>query len=151
MPPNHSPVLFVIVLVQSIVSVAFYIAGATLTSAMIADVVEDGELKTGRRAEGLFFSASIMVAKAVSGIGLFAASAILGFIRFPTGMRPDQVAPGTLTHLAFTYAPIYAGLYAVGLSLLMGYKITRASHAETLTLLAAKAEAVTGDPSQRLA
>ena len=151
MPPNHSTALFVIVLIQSIVSVAFYIAGATLTSAMIADVVEDGELKTGRRAEGLFFSASIMVAKAVSGIGLFAASAILGFIRFPTGMRPDQVAPSTLTHLAFTYAPIYAGLYAIGLTLLMGYKITRASHAETLTLLAAKAEAVSGDPSQRLA
>jgi Na+/melibiose symporter-like transporter len=118
---------------------------------MIADVVEDGELRTGRRAEGLFFSASIMVAKAVSGIGLFAASAILGFIHFPTGLRPDQVAPGTLTHLAFTYAPIYAGLYAVGLTLLMGYKITRVSHAETLTLLAAKAEAVSGDPSQRLA
>ena len=151
MPPNHSPALFVIVLAQSIVSVAFYIAGATLTSAMIADVVEDGELKTGRRAEGLFFSASIMVAKAVSGIGLFAASAILGLIGFPTGMRPDQVGAPVLQHLALTYAPIYAGLYAIGLALLTGYRITRDSHAETLSLLAAKAEAVSGDPSQRLA
>ncbi|HEY2482384.1 MAG TPA: MFS transporter, partial [Caulobacteraceae bacterium] len=113
MPPNHSLALFVIVLVQSIVAVAFYIAGATLTSAMIADVVEDGELKTGRRAEGVFFSASIMVAKAVSGIGLFAASAILGLISFPTGIRPDQVAPSVLSHLALTYAPIYAGLYVI--------------------------------------
>jgi Na+/melibiose symporter-like transporter len=151
MPPNHSLALFVVILIQSIVSVAFYIAGATLTSAMIADVVEDGELRTGRRAEGVYFSASIMVAKAVSGIGLFAASAILGFIRFPTGIRPDLVAPSVLTHLALTYAPIYLGLYVIGLTLLMGYRITRASHAETLTLLAAKAEAVTGDPSQRLA
>jgi Na+/melibiose symporter-like transporter len=145
MPPNHSPALFVIILVQSVVSVSFYIAGATLTSAMIADVVEDGELRTGRRAEGLYFSASIMVAKAVSGVGLFAASAILGLIAFPTGVRPDQVSAPVLQHLALTYAPIYAGLYAIWLTLLLGYRITRASHAETLSLLAAKAELVSGD------
>lgn len=141
MPPNHTPAVFMIVLIQSIISVAFYIAGATLTSAMIADVVEDGELRTGRRSEGLYFSASIMVAKAVSGIGLFAASAILGLIRFPIGLRPDLAPAGVLTNLALTYAPIYAGLYAIGMILLLGYKITRSSHAETLTLLAARAEA----------
>jgi Na+/melibiose symporter-like transporter len=61
------------------------------------------------------------------------------------------VAPSVLTNLALTYAPIYLGLYIIGLTLLMGYRITRASHAETLSLLAAKAEAVAGDPSQRLA
>ncbi|HEY2176960.1 MAG TPA: MFS transporter, partial [Caulobacteraceae bacterium] len=142
MPPNHSPALFWIILVQSIVSVAFYIAGSTLTSAMIADVVEDGELKTGRRAEGVYFSASIMISKAVSGAGLFAASAILGLIAFPTGVRPDHVPPAVLSHLAMTYAPIYAGLTAIGMSLLMGYQITRASHAETLETLAARAEAL---------
>lgn len=141
MPPNHTPAVFWIVLAQSIVSVAFYIAGSTLTSAMIADVVEDGELRTGRRSEGLYFSASIMIAKAVSGIGLFAASAILGLIQFPIGLRPDQAPPGVLTSLALTYAPIYAGLYVIGLTLLSGYKITRASHAQTLALLAARAEA----------
>ena len=151
MPPNHDPAVFVIVLIQSIVQVSFGIAGATLVSAMIADVVEDGELKTGRRSEGLFFSASIMVAKAVSGFGIFAASGILALVRFPTGVSPDHIAPQVLRHLALTYAPVYVGLYAIGLFLMMGYKITRASHAETLTLLAAKAEAVTGDPSPRLA
>jgi glycoside/pentoside/hexuronide:cation symporter, GPH family len=56
MPPNHSQALFAIIFGQSIVSVALGIAGSTMVSAMIADVVEDGELKTGRRAEGLFFS-----------------------------------------------------------------------------------------------
>jgi Na+/melibiose symporter-like transporter len=141
MPPNHTPALFWLVLIQSIVSVAFYIAGATLISAMIADVVEDGELRTGRRSEGLYFSASIMIAKAVSGIGLFAARAILGLIHFPTGVRPDQAPASVLMNLALTYAPIYAGLYAIGMILLLGYGITRASHAQTLAVLAARAEA----------
>ncbi len=50
MPPNHSPALFAVIFLQAITTTAFYIAATTLLSAMIADVVEDGELKTGRRA-----------------------------------------------------------------------------------------------------
>lgn len=143
--PNHSPLLFEIILVQSIVSTALYIAASTLMSAMIADVVEDGELKTGRRAEGLFFSASTLVAKAVSGMGILFAAAILSFIHFPIGTRPGQVPFPIIRDLALTYMPIIVLLYGTALVLLTGYKITRASHAETLVLLAAEAErAATG-------
>ena len=51
MPANHTPALIVIIFCQVIVSTALYIAATTLISAMIADVVEDSQLKTGRRAE----------------------------------------------------------------------------------------------------
>jgi GPH family glycoside/pentoside/hexuronide:cation symporter len=71
MPPNHSPALMVIIFVQTIISTALSIAASTLVAAMIADVVEDSELKTGRRSEGLFFSAASLIAKAVSGVGIF--------------------------------------------------------------------------------
>jgi len=138
-PHNHTQAIFILILAQSVLSVAFGIAGQTLVSAMIADVVEDGELKTGRRSEGVYFSASIMVSKAVSGLGIFAASGVLAFIRFPTGVSPDLVSLDVLRRLALTYAPIYAGLYGVGFALIMGYKITRASHAATLVSLAARA------------
>ena len=140
MPPNHTTALFAIIFVQSIVSTALGIAAATMISAMIADVVEDGELKTGRRAEGLFFSASSLVAKAVSGVGIFAASMILALIHFPAGARPGEVSPQIIRNLALVYAPIILGLYTLGLLLMLGYRITRASHEETLTLLAAEAE-----------
>ena len=81
--PNHSTALFVVILAQSILSVALGIGASTLLGSMIADVVEDGELKTGRRSEGLFFSASTLVLKAVSGIGIFAAGSILTLVHFP--------------------------------------------------------------------
>jgi Na+/melibiose symporter-like transporter len=142
LPPNHTPALFLIVFVQSIISTSFGIAAASLVSAMIADVVEDGELKTGRRAEGLFFSASTLVAKAVSGIGIFAASAILTLIHFPAGAKPGQVPHEVIQNLALVYSPIILALYGLGLILMMGYGITRQSHALTLTLLAAEAERV---------
>jgi Na+/melibiose symporter-like transporter len=142
MPANHSPALFPIIFVQSIVSIALGIGASTLLSAMIADVVEDGELKTGRRSEGLFFSASSLVAKAVSGVGIFAASMILALIRFPAGATPGHVPAETLRDLALVYAPILLVLYGLGLWLLTGYRITRASHAATLDLLAAQAARV---------
>lgn len=145
MPPNHTPVLFAIIFGQAIVSVALGIAGTTLVSAMIADVVEDGELKTGRRAEGLFFSASSLVAKAVSGVGIFAASMILSVIHFPTGARPGHVPASVVRDLALVYAPVVLTLYAAGLLLMRGYRITRASHAQTLERLAARAAAAAED------
>jgi Na+/melibiose symporter-like transporter len=140
-PANHTEALFLLVLAQSVISVAFYIAGATLVSAMIADVVEEGELRTGRRAEGVYFSASIMVSKATSGLGIFAASGVLAFIHFPTGVRPDAVPASTLINLALAYGPLYTALYVIGLLLMLGYEITRTSHAETLQALAARAPA----------
>ena len=143
LPPNHTPALLVIVIVQSIISTAFTIAASTLISAMIADVVEDGELKTGRRSEGLFFSASTLVTKAVSGIGIFAASALLALAHFPEGARPGHVPAEIIRHLGLVYVPTLLVLHLLGLMLLLGYRITRASHTDTLTKLAAKAEAVT--------
>ena len=104
---------------------------------MIADVVEDGELKTGRRAEGLFFSASTLVTKAVSGIGIFAASAILAVVRFPAAAKPGTIPPEVLQRLGLVYIPTLLVLYAVAIVLLTGYRITRDSHNETLRLLAA--------------
>jgi GPH family glycoside/pentoside/hexuronide:cation symporter len=142
-PANHTPALFYIVVCQSVVSTSFTIAAATLVSAMIADVVEDGELKTGRRSEGLFFSASTLVTKAVSGIGIFAASTILALVHFPAGAKPGQVPDAVIRHLGMVYVPTLVVLHLVGLALLFGYGITRASHADTLVKLAAKAERAT--------
>jgi Na+/melibiose symporter-like transporter len=138
LPANHTPALFQIVFVQSIFSVALGIAATTLIGAMVADVVEDGEWKSGRRSEGLFFSASSLTAKAVSGVGIFAASMILLLVHFPANARPGQVPEAIIRNMVLVYLPILIGFYVVGLILLRGYGITRVSHAETLDKLAAR-------------
>jgi Na+/melibiose symporter-like transporter len=107
---------------------------------MIADVVEDSELRTGRRSEGLLFSASSLVAKAVSGIGIFASGLLLLAIHFPRKAQPGHVPPEVIRHLALVYVPTIFILYGLALTFLMGYRITRASHQETLERLAANAE-----------
>ena len=141
-PPNHSPALLPILIAQTVISTALSIGGSTLMTSMIADVVEDSELRTGRRSEGLLFSASAFVAKAVSGIGIFASGMLLLAIHFPRKAQPGQVPPEVIHHLALVYVPTIWTLYGLALTFLMGYRITRASHHETLQRLAAEAERV---------
>ena len=142
MPPNHSAALVAIIFCTSIVGTAFGIVSATMLSSMIADVVEASELKTGRRSEGLFFAASTFVSKAVSGFGILAAATIVELVHLRAGANPASVPPEVARHLALVYCPTIIVLYAAALVLLTGYRITRASHRETLQQLAAESEAV---------
>src|SRR5690606_21936435 len=56
-PSNESAAIFPTIFVTNILSVGLGIIANILFSSMIADVVEDAELKTGRRQEGVFFAA----------------------------------------------------------------------------------------------
>jgi glycoside/pentoside/hexuronide:cation symporter, GPH family len=145
MPPNHSLLLLQIIFCTSVAGVTFGIISATTGSSMIADVVEPSQLKTGRRSEGLFFAASAFVAKATSGFGILAGSLIVSAVHLAPGADPDKVAPHVMRDFALIYVPTLVALYAISFVLLSGYRITRASHAETLQQLAAEAEAA-GQP-----
>jgi Na+/melibiose symporter-like transporter len=144
MPPNHTPQLLAVLFCTSVIGVALGIVSSTMGASMVADVVEASQLKTGRRSEGLFFAASAFVAKATSGFGIFAASMIVATIALKPGTDPSRVPPEVMRQLALTYVPTLIGLYAVAFVLLSGYRITRASHRETLQQLAAEAAETTG-------
>ena len=136
MPPNHTAALYAIIFAVSVIGVTFGIVSLTMGGAMIADVVEVAELKTGRRSEGLFFAASTFVNKAVSGLGVLGASILIQAIGLKSGADPATVPPAVLRHLALLYCPLALVLYATAFTLLFGYKITRASHQDTLQRLA---------------
>lgn len=143
-PPNGSPILYPILWCQGVISTGFTITGNILTTSMIADVVEDSELRTGRRSEGLFFAASAFVAKAVTGIGIFTSSMLLSAANFPQGARPGEVDPHVIRQLGLVYVPTAIILYALSVAFMSGYKITRESHAESVRKLAAASDLETG-------
>jgi len=147
-PANDSPLIFGTIFVTNIFYVGIGIVANILFSSMIADVVEDAELKTGRRQEGLFFAAIAFANKATTGLGIFASGLIIGAIGFPTGAKPGSVDPEILGRLGLVYAPTQAVLYGAAALLLLGYGITRTSHMETLRKLAAAADlAQEGEPA----
>ncbi|HZZ31817.1 MAG TPA: MFS transporter, partial [Phenylobacterium sp.] len=142
LPPNGSPVIFPMLLALGVATVCLGTAGAILMASMIADIVEDSELRTGRRSEGLFFAAAAFINKAVSGVGIFASGMLLAAIHFPQHARPGHVDPQIVRDLGLIYAPVTVALYGLALFCLTRYGITRQGHAETLRELVAKAERV---------
>lgn len=140
MPPNHSHLLLLVIFCTSVVGVSLGIVSGAMGASMIADVVEASQLRTRRRNEGLFFAASAFVSKATSGFGILAASTVVAVIALKPGTDPSHVPPEVMRHLATIYIPLQIGLYALAFVLLSGYGITRASHQETLSQLAAEAE-----------
>jgi len=147
-PANDSPILFGTIFATTILSVGLGIIANILFSSMIADVVEDSELKTGRRQEGVFFAAIAFASKSTTGFGIFAAGLIISAINFPKGVKPGAIDPAVLSSLGTVYVPTQIVLYGVATLLLFGYGITRASHHETLRKLTAAADLVSeGEPA----
>ncbi len=135
-PENGHPAVLPILFIQTMVSVTFASIAAVLHSSMIADVVEATELRNGRRSEGLFFAANIFVAKAVSGIGIFASSMVLLVIGFPEQAVPGEVSEAVVRNLGLVYLPALGVIYLMAILCLNFFRITRQSHEATLEALA---------------
>jgi Na+/melibiose symporter-like transporter len=135
-PENGTDTLFWTLVVFNTVEVTLIIMSSSLIAAMIADVVEDSEVKTGRRSEGIFFAANSFAQKAVNGLGVVVAGQILAIIQFPTKAKPGQVPEETLFDLAYIYVPTLLFFYLFALAILSVYKINREDHSENLRKLA---------------
>jgi glycoside/pentoside/hexuronide:cation symporter, GPH family len=134
-PANGSPMLMPTLAVINTILVALFIVASILITSMLADVVEESEVKTGRRSEGVFFAANAFVQKSVSGIGIFASTLLLNAIDFPRGAQPGEVAPETVRNLGLVYAPTFVVLFLLMLGCVATYRISRATHEENLQRL----------------
>jgi GPH family glycoside/pentoside/hexuronide:cation symporter len=136
MPPNSTWELTWVLFAFGCVTSPMGIGASILVSSMIADVVEDSELRTGKRSEGLFFSAAAFVNKAISGMGVLGAGLILFAIAFPPHAAPGHVDAPILRNLALLYVPVTIGLYAVAITFMSFYKISKTTHEDNLRKLA---------------
>ena len=57
--------------------------GIVAIMSMIGDVVDENEMLTGKREEGLYYSARAFFAKAAYSFGHFFAGVVIGFVRAP--------------------------------------------------------------------
>ncbi|MBY0277448.1 MFS transporter [Candidatus Binatia bacterium] len=138
-PENHSAGLMPALLVTNLFALTLTIASSIVSSSMIADIVEDSELTTGRRSEGTFFAAMSFVQKTVGGFGIFTSTVLLGVIGFPQGAKPGEVSPDVVRSLGVVYTPMIVALYLVSIAFLALYPISRAKHEENLRRLAESA------------
>ncbi len=134
-PENHTPYLFPMMVVHSIISVTLIIMFGIVQSSMLADIVEESELATGRREEGLFFAARTFAAKATSGIGTLFTGVALDLIQFPRGAASGDVPAEAVFNLGLIYGPLLMVFYLLALGSMCFYRITRRGHEQHLQVL----------------
>ena len=136
LPPNGSPILFGLLFFERSVSAVLGIATLVLFASMIADVVEDNAVRTGRRSEGLFYAGMSFITKVLQGAGVVLAGLLASSLGSPSSGHVD---PEAVRHLAKLYLPALLVLYGTGMLVLSRYPITRAQHEHNLRRLAESA------------
>lgn len=137
-PSNDSPYLLPVLCVHVVINVAAGIIVFSTLSSMIMDLVEDIQLETGRREEGILFSARSFADKAISGFGLTIAGVILSVIAFPSSTEIREIYDGTvpaeiLANLALWYIPICIVAFGSALVMVRGYSLSRSEHEKNVT------------------
>jgi Na+/melibiose symporter-like transporter len=117
-----------------------FIVGGVMLDSMMADIVEDSEIKTDRRSEGLFYAARSFAAKAVSAMGIFIAGFIVTMVGLDGIKDVADMTDAMRFDLASFFLPIYCGLYLLGLYLISKYRIDRATHNANLESLSRKSQ-----------
>lgn len=108
------------------------------TASMLADVVEDSAVETGRHAAGTFFSASSFMQQCSNAVGIFLAGQVLAASGFPERADPATISDATVDSLLLHYIPTSLGLWTVGALILLFYPITRARHESNVEILRAR-------------
>ena len=136
LPEGPTPFVFWFVLVTGTIDVGLIICFQILAASMMSDLVEQAELKTGRRSEGIFFAASTFINKMVAGLGVMAATLVLTLAQFPAGADPSQVPPDAVWRLGAYYVPSILVLWLSMMAAISTYQLDRAGHEENLRELA---------------
>ncbi len=135
--PGH-PLLVPTLLVINAIYGAMVAISLMTTSSMLADVVEDDAVKSGRHNAGIYFAANSFAVQCAAGLGILAAGIVLETSRFPVGLKPEAVTRAMTDSLIAHYVPMVMALWGIGCLVLWFYPITEAKHLENVEKLRAR-------------
>jgi len=147
LPENGDPLLLVILVANGVFTAGVAVVQGIIASSIVADLLDDHELRTGYRQEAMFNAALSFSGKAVSGLGAIMGGLIITSIAFPTGLEPGEVPGDAILRLGVVVGVAVPALYAIPIAMITRYRITRERHAEIRRLLdARRTEAASDEP-----
>lgn len=135
LPPNGTDLLYMIVVGVTIIDLALIIAYQMLAASMVADIVEQNELATGRRSEGIYFAGISFMRKLAQGMGVLTASGVLAVASITPGMRSSEASDEAIRILGWGYALSLLTLWTIMMICISFYKISREDHEANLEAL----------------
>jgi len=113
-------------------------AAHLLPDSLFPDVIEWDELRTGRRAEGIYYGVKNFIRKLTGAFAIFIGLQVLGWFGYqtpPEGVTVFQQSPVTLTAIRFLIGPLGAVLLFSAVTMAWFYPLTRERHARIRRLL----------------
>jgi len=115
LPPNGHPFVYVWVLACTGVGVFAVVTLHVVTTSLTADLLDEQELATGLRQEGVFFAAGAFVLKATTGLGALLAGTVVDIVGIVPGSGPGSFEPAVVQQLGW-----FAILLTSGMALIAG-------------------------------
>jgi GPH family glycoside/pentoside/hexuronide:cation symporter len=97
-------------------------------TSMVAEIVEAFEERTGKRAEGTFYSGNWLVQKCATGGGIMLTGLVISLIGLEPGTPQAEVDPGVAAELALLYLGALGLLTLAAAFWLARFPITREQH-----------------------
>ena len=130
LPPNGSSILFVLIYLQMTFFATIAIMVMAITSSILADTVDEGELENNTRQEGLYFAFLNFGTKVNFALGAFFAGLIIEFIQLPANLAPEAVDPAVIWKLGLFCGPIFGSAWLIPILILTRLRLTRERMAE---------------------
>lgn len=112
------------------------IGGFIVVSSMIADIVEDVQVRTAERSEGLLITADSFPNRIMNSISASLPGLLLAWVAFPAQASPGPEALAKMTQLAWVYMPLMAAISTSSVAVWAFYRIDEVKHGANLRAIA---------------
>jgi GPH family glycoside/pentoside/hexuronide:cation symporter len=135
-PENGSPILLPLLVMSGMLGFTADNVGSLFARSMMADVIDEQELETGERQEGIFFSASAFASKAVGGLGTLLGGISLSLIGLPSNIEAAAAPADAIFRMGVFMGPIVGLSYLIPIYLYSRYRLDKSRLSEIQATLA---------------
>ena len=137
--PGDPDVVFLLVFLNYAIHVSMVIVRTVQNLSILADIVDEQELASGQRQEGVMFAAAFFAAKFVTGFGYLIAGPYLDLIGLESSAVPGETPASVAWGLGLMMGPGLALMMLVPVWMAFKLRLSRASHLAVREALDARA------------
>ena len=137
LPENGHPIIYPLLLLNTGIGVFMIVGMQVLAASLAADILDEQEVATGKRQEGVVFAAAAFVQKATTGAGTLLAGIVIDLAGLKPGSLPGSVDITVLQSLGWFTLLMTAGLALIAFHFNTRLRLSRDNHAQVRMQLAA--------------
>ncbi|WP_279246630.1 MFS transporter [Candidatus Litorirhabdus singularis] len=137
LPENGHAIIYPLLLLNTGIGVFMIVSMQVLAASLAADIIDEQEMATGKRQEGVVFAAGAFVQKATTGAGALLAGIVIDLSGITGDSVPGSVDTDVLQALGWFTLAMTAGLALIAFFFNTRLRLGRKDHHKVRTQLAA--------------